>query len=228
MPFVPKAPPALAHLDDNVIARTLSKNFGDIIQSAKDLGVHPSDLRQRTRHRPKLLEWAHLRIDLFGYAIHAELVDTMNSPRASRRQWAAEKILAEAALRGDPLASLYANMLPARRSRSNPNAAEEARQAGLAQQALEQDAAAEQEREQTPPRARAGRSSCGRTSAVGPRLQNPLRWRCPPACGRRAFVARPAAAVGSALVRAICAATAGYANTPSTIIVAGQAHRPRG
>lgn len=96
MPSIPKAPSALAHLDDETVSRALSRRFGDIIQTAKDLGVPPPALRQRTRHNPRLLAWAHERIELFLIVVWSEVIRALDSPRASRRRWAAEKLLADA------------------------------------------------------------------------------------------------------------------------------------
>ena len=141
MPFIPKAPAALAHLDDETVSRALSRRFGDIIQTAKDLEVPPPALRQRTRHNPRLLAWAHERIELFLFAVQDEVIRALDSPRASRRQWAADKLLADAVARNHPLASVIAVLTPAARPRG-PNPSSAAEDARLA---LEQEAAAERD-----------------------------------------------------------------------------------
>lgn len=71
-----------------------------------------------------------------------ELIRALDSPRASRRQWAADNLLADAVARNHPLANVITVLTPAaRRPRGkNPSAAEGVRLA------LEQQAAAERVR----------------------------------------------------------------------------------
>ena len=51
MPYIPKAPAELAHLDDRTVARALSRRFGDIVRAAEDLGAGRADRRSRQSAR---------------------------------------------------------------------------------------------------------------------------------------------------------------------------------
>ena len=102
----------------------------------------PPALRQRTRHNPRLLAWAHERIELFLFAVQDEVIRALDSRRASRRQWAADKLLADAVARNHPLANVIAVLTPAARRPRGPNPSAAAEDARLA---LEQEAAAERD-----------------------------------------------------------------------------------
>jgi hypothetical protein len=85
------------------------------------------------------LAWAHERIELFLLAVQSEVIRALDSPRASRRRWAADKLLTDAVARNHPLASVIAVLAPAARPRRlNPSAAAEG-----VRHALDQQAAAE-------------------------------------------------------------------------------------
>jgi hypothetical protein len=140
MPYIPKAPAELAHLDDQAVARALSRRFGDVTRAAEDLGVPRSALTRRTWRNPKVLTWAHERIDLFLWLVQDEIIAAFHSPRAKRRQWAIDQLLD-----GDhPFA-------PAPRSRApNPSAALERARLRLEREACaerDMERAAERERE---------------------------------------------------------------------------------
>ena len=77
MPFIPKRPPSLAHLTDEAAARALSKHFGDIVETAKDLSVDRKDLRRLTWSNPAILDAAHERMSLFIFV----QLDEITRPR---------------------------------------------------------------------------------------------------------------------------------------------------
>ena len=68
MPYVPKRPPALAHLSDEAASIVLARHFGDFVAAARDLGVDRKDLRRLTWHNPRILKAAHERMELFHAA----------------------------------------------------------------------------------------------------------------------------------------------------------------
>ena len=141
MPYIPKAPAELAHLDDRTVARALSRRFGDVVRAAEDLGVPRSALTRRTWHNPKLFTWAHERIDLFLFAVQDEIIGALDSPRAKRRQWAVDQLLVGS---NHPLAAL---LTPASRSRGPNHSAAAVDETRLAREQLDREAAAELARE---------------------------------------------------------------------------------
>jgi hypothetical protein len=146
LPYIPKAPAELAHLDDRTVARALSRRFGDVARAAEDLGVPRSALTRRTWHNPKLLTWAHERIDCFLAAVQSEIIDALESPRARRRQWAVDQLLGG----GDHPLSVWA---PARRGRGSRRS-DGFVEAERARAAHEQEVAAERAAEQSAERER--------------------------------------------------------------------------
>jgi hypothetical protein len=83
LPFVPKRPEALAHLNDVDAAIALSRSYGDVVVAAKALGVSAPDLRQLTRHNPQILEAASDRVQFFILSQRCTLMRGLRHP--SRR-----------------------------------------------------------------------------------------------------------------------------------------------
>jgi hypothetical protein len=103
MPFKPKCPAGCDHLDFELVSRTLAKHFGDVVQSAKELGVSRADLRRLTWHDPKLLDLAHEEMELVVLRARGELIKALDSEDPKRRMWAADGILASHLAKDHPL-----------------------------------------------------------------------------------------------------------------------------
>ena len=112
----PKPPSACADLDLTLVERTLSKHFGDIPASARELDVSIPDLRRLTWARPDLLEAAELECMGIVDRAMGELIRALDSPNDRRREWAAEKIMSSYIARNHPFA-------PARRGAETCTAA---------------------------------------------------------------------------------------------------------
>jgi hypothetical protein len=149
MPFIPKRPAALAHLSDEVVARALSKRFGNVKRAAEDLNVDCKDLRRLTWNNPAILNAAHERMRLFIFVRRDEIMRGLLSKVGSVRRRAIDRMAANPALFGDLDHPLSALLTPARRSRGHSHSAavDKADEARLARERLEREAAAELARE---------------------------------------------------------------------------------
>jgi hypothetical protein len=132
----------------------LSKHFGDVVKTAKALGVDRRDLRKLIWHNPKILDAAADRQELFIEHMWSEAVRGLDSRSARVRQRAVDRLFAHPRAIDHPFAgglSLFARA-PRPRGPRGPNIfveAERARAAHDRELAAERDVerAAERERE---------------------------------------------------------------------------------
>jgi hypothetical protein len=143
LPFIPKRPPALAHVSEDAAARALSSRFGSVAQAAKDLGVRHGDLGQLIRHNPAILDAAHERMSFFIFVRRDEIISGLSSKVASVRRRAIDRMAANPALFGDLFAGGLSLLAPAARARGPSHSAAAVDEARLAQERLEREAAAE-------------------------------------------------------------------------------------
>jgi hypothetical protein len=152
MAMFSRRPSSLAHLSDESAARALSKHFGNIVETARDLGVDRKDLRRLTWSNPAILAAAHERIDLFVITMQGEL-SSQSVHRSSRvRQCAFDRMYKLAAIPDHPVGKAFAGLplgLLARapRVRSVVKAERVEAERAEAERALAREAVAEIERE---------------------------------------------------------------------------------
>jgi hypothetical protein len=106
MPFIPKMPEACRNLDRNLVRGTLTRHRLDICAAAKELGVKRTDLCRLTWHDPKLLDEARDVCDVYLHRCRSLLMSALRSPRARKREWAAERILGSSLFGAQPLSPL--------------------------------------------------------------------------------------------------------------------------
>jgi hypothetical protein len=143
-------PPALAHISDEAAAKALSRHFGDFVQAACELNISRTDLRRLTWANPSILDAAHERMQLFIFVRKDEIISGLHSRRASDRRRAIDRIAANPGLFGDIGHSAFALLAPAARSRGFHRSAvaiDRPDEGLLARERLEQEAAAEIDRE---------------------------------------------------------------------------------
>ena len=138
MPYVPKRPPALAHLRDEAVSQALMKHFGDFVAAARDLGVDHKHLRRLSWHNPRILNAAHERMELFHIGVKSKIIEALHSSSAKRRRWGFDAMFDSYEFRDHPFASARW-AAPAQR--------EQAKKIVEARLVLEREAAAELERE---------------------------------------------------------------------------------
>jgi hypothetical protein len=141
LPFVPKRPPALAHLSSTDASLALARHFGDFAKAARELGVDRKDLQQLSRHNPRILRAAHERMDLFRIGVKSKIIEAVLSKSAKKQRWGVDALCESYEFR-DQLVASNLLLAPAPRERSAPVAP-----VVDAQLVLEQEAAAELERE---------------------------------------------------------------------------------
>jgi hypothetical protein len=146
MPFIPKRPPSLEHLSDEAACRALSRHFGDIVATAKFLGVDRKDLRRLCWHKPKILAPAHERMSLFAFVRRDEIISGLHSRIAAERRRAIDRMGANPALFGHLFASGLSLLAPAARARGPRLLVEDGGKAALEREVAAEQAA-ERERE---------------------------------------------------------------------------------
>jgi hypothetical protein len=139
MPHVPKRPPALDHLSDEAASIVLARHFGDVVKAAKELGVDRKGLRRLTWHNPRILTAAHERMGLFRMGVQSKIMAAVYSRSAKRRRWGIDAMFESYEFRDSPFASARWGASMRR---------ERAAVVGRGRLALQQEAAAEIEREQ--------------------------------------------------------------------------------
>jgi hypothetical protein len=105
MPYVPKRPPALAHLRDEAVSQALMKHFGDFVAAARDLGVDHKHLRRLSWHNPRILNAAHERMELFHIGVKSKIIEALHSSSAKRRRWGFDAMFDSYEFRDHPFAS---------------------------------------------------------------------------------------------------------------------------
>jgi hypothetical protein len=138
VPYVPKRPPALAHLNDEAASQALARHYGDFAKAAKELGVVRTDLRKLTWHNPRILKASHERMELFHIGVKSKILEAVYSPSAKRRRWGFDAMFDSYEFRDHPFASARW-AAPAQR--------EQAKKVVEARLVFEREAAAELERE---------------------------------------------------------------------------------
>jgi hypothetical protein len=157
MTVTPKRPPALKHLSSQAASIALAKHFGDIAKAAKELNINRTDLRKLTWHNPRILNAAHERIELFRLGVRSKIMEAMNSRSAKRRRWGFDAMSDSYEFRDSPFANARWSE-PARRER--------VAKAGRDRFVLEQEAAAELDRERIIERERKAAAERDREEAV--------------------------------------------------------------